>query len=241
MLRLSDGRNFGRTLTGLCLIAAPVLLLIAAIVSPDVDDDNKAKELANIAAHKGSYLTGNLLWLLAAIVLIGASVGIIHLFRGRKVGLGQVAGSLMIMAGAVSFGWYAFAIVEYEMVNHSGIDRAAMANFLDKAGDSTGTIIPFIVLFLLGVVVGLVLLGVAAWRRRMVPAWSAALIAVAGVVAFFGESKGVEIMDFVILIAGLGPLGLATLRMSDEEWDSPREPAAPAVPVEPAAAAAPAT
>jgi hypothetical protein len=51
MLRLSDGRNFGRTLTGLCLIAAPVLLLIAAIVSPDVDDDNKAKELANIAAH----------------------------------------------------------------------------------------------------------------------------------------------------------------------------------------------
>jgi uncharacterized protein DUF4386 len=240
MLRLSDGRNFGRTLTGLCLIAAPVLLLIAAIVSPDVDDDNKAKELANIAAHKGSYLTGNLLWLLAAIVLIGASVGIIHMFRGRKVGLGQVAGSLMIMAGAVSFGWYAFAIVEYEMVNNSGIDRAAMAKFLDKA-DETAPIIPFIVLFLLGVVVGLVLLGVAAWRRRMVPAWSAVLIAVAGVVAFFGESKGVEIVDFVILIAGLVPLGLVALRMSDEEWDSPREPVPPAPPVERAPAAAPAT
>jgi hypothetical protein len=110
-------------------------------------------------------------------VFIGASVGIIHMFRGRRVGLGQVAGALMILGSAVGFGWYAFGVAEYEMVNHSGLDRAALATFLDKAEDSTATILPFIVLFLLGMVVALILLGIAAWRRRLVPVWSAVLMA----------------------------------------------------------------
>jgi Domain of unknown function (DUF4386) len=239
MLRFSDGRNFGRTLTGLCLIVGPILYLIAAVVSPDTDNDNKAKELANIAANKGSYLVGNMLWLAAGIVLMAASVGIIHMFRGRKLGLGQVAGALLLLGNAVTFGWFAFGTVEYEMVNHAGLDRAALAKFLDKA-DSTATIAPLIVCFLLGIVVGLILLGIAAWRRRAVPVWSAILMPVAGILGFISNSQGMEIVDFVVLIAALGPLGLAALRMTDEEWDAPREVAAAVPPVEPTPTPAPA-
>jgi len=240
MLRFSDGRNFGRTLTGLCLILGPVLYLIASIVGPDVDDDNKAKELANIAANKGSFLVSGVIWLVAAIVLIAASVGIIHMFRGRKVGLGQIAGGLLLLGNAVGFAWYAFTIAEYEMVNQSGLDRAALAKFLDKA-DNDATIAPLIICFLLGIVLGLILLGIAAWRRRVVPVWSAVLMIAAGIVGFFGESKGVEIVSFVLLIGGLAPLGLAALRMTDEEWDAPREAAPSAPPVEPTPTPAPAT
>ena len=53
MLKFSDARNFGRTFTGLALIAGPLVFLIAQIVSPDVDNDNKLTELNDIAAHKG--------------------------------------------------------------------------------------------------------------------------------------------------------------------------------------------
>jgi len=243
MLRFSDGRNFGRTLTGLCLIAAPILLLIAQVVSPDVDDDNKVKELANVAAHKGSYLAGGLIFMVAGLVLVVAGFGLVHLFRGRRLTLGQVAGALVALGAAASTGFYAFTTIEYEMVNVSGLDRAQMARLLDKGQDST-TALPLFLVFLVGIVIGLILLGIAAWRSRVVPVWAGIALIVAGVLGFAGgESKAVNIVDFAILIVGFGSLGLAALRMSDEEWDAPRGAAVPPggeAPVEPTPTPAPA-
>jgi hypothetical protein len=226
VLKISDGRNFGRTFTGICLVLAPLLFLLGQIVGPNVDDDNKLKELANAAAHKNAYYLGNLLFLLGGLVLIFAAIGVIHMFRGRKLGLGQVAGGLLVIAGAVNFSWYAFGMAEYEMVNHSGLDRAALATFLDKA-DGSSSIVPLIILFALGTVLGLLLLGIAAWRRRIVPIWAAILISIAGIFSFFAQSKGAGIVEFVILLVALGSLARAAFRMSDEEWDS-RDTAPPA-------------
>ena len=132
MLRFSDARNFGRTLTGLALIVGPVLMLIGSVVSPDTSNDNKLKELNKVAAHKSAYLVGSLLFLLGTLVLLAASVGIIHLFRNRRVTLGQVAGSLLLLGTAATTAFYAFSIVEYEMVNQTGLDRAQMAKFRES-------------------------------------------------------------------------------------------------------------
>jgi uncharacterized protein DUF4386 len=234
MLKLSDGRNFARTLTGLCLIAGPLLYLISIIVGPDVDDDNKVKELANIASHKGAYLTSSILFLVAGLVTIVGMVGLIHVFRGRRVTLGQVAAGLVLLGNTAIVGFYAFSTVEYEMVNVSGLDRDQMARLLDKSQDAaSGT--PFFVLFLGGIVLGLLLLAFAAWRRKVAPPWGAAAIVLTGVVGFVGEAKGVEIATFVFLLIGFGSIAMTVFGMSDEEWDAPREPAAPATPVEPTA------
>ena len=139
MLKFSDARRLGRSLTGICLIGAPVLFLIASIVQPDTDHKNKLRELNAIAAHKGTYLASGLLYLLAGIVLIAAAIGVIRLFRGpRGVTLGQISGALLVLGGTVSFGWYALGAAEYEMVNHTGLDRTALATYLHKA-DSPGS------------------------------------------------------------------------------------------------------
>ena len=228
MLKLSDARNFGRTLTGLALIVGPVLYLLGQIVSPDIDDDNKVKELANVAAHKGSYLTGALLFFVGALVTIGSMIGVIHLFRSRRVSLGQVAATLVLFGNTAIVGFYAFSTVEYEMVNQSGLNRAEMAKLLDKAdGSSSGT--PFFILFLVGIVLGLLLLAFATWRRRVAPIWVPLAIVLTAVVGFVGNSKALGIVSFALLLVGFGGLALAVLRMSDEEWDAPRD-AAPPVP-----------
>ena len=112
MLRFSDARNFGRTLTGLALIVGPVLMLVSGIIGPDTDNDNKLKELNSVAAHKSAYIWSSVLFLLGALVLLAASVGIIHLFRGRRVTLGQIAGSLLLLGSAATTAFYAFTIVE---------------------------------------------------------------------------------------------------------------------------------
>jgi uncharacterized protein DUF4386 len=238
MLRLSDSRNFGRTLTGLLLIAAPVLLLLGDIVQPATDSGNKATELSRVAAHKSAYIIGGLLFFLGGVLLIGAAIGLIHMFRGRRVTLGQVAGALMVLAGAATVGFYAFTTVEYEMVNQPGLDRAQMAQLLDKA-QSAASGIPVIVLFALGVVVGLVILGIAGWRTGIVPRWVAALTVIAGPLVFATSDKVGGIVSSVVVLVVLGSLGLVALRMSDEEWASSvperRESDAPRAPIAEAA------
>src|SRR2546421_3629276 len=233
MLKFSDARNFGRTLTGLALIAGPLVMLVGSLVSPNTDNDNKVKELNKVAAHKSAYLVGSLLFLLGTLILLAASVGIIHLFRDRRVTLGQVAGSLLLVGTAVTTAFYAFSIVEYEMVNQSGLNRDELAKYLHKA-NNTAAGAPLFILFVLGIVLGLILLAIAARRRRLIPIWTSILIVIGGLFAFFGgQSQGANIVDNVLLLIAFVVLGRAVLSMSDEEWDAPRghreEPVAPAV------------
>lgn len=221
MLKLSDGRNFGRTATGLALIAGPLLVLISSIVSPETDHSNKLKELAAVSAHKGPYLLSGVIFLISALFLMLGAVGLIKMFRGpRGVTLGQVAGVFLLFGSAVSFGWYGLGAVEYEMVNQKGIDRGAMAQLLHKA-DNASSLLPLIIIFLLGIVLGLILLGIAAWRTGVVPRGLAALLILEGPISFFANGKVGSIVSGVILLVALGSLGRRALSMSDEEWDSP--------------------
>jgi MFS family permease len=226
MLKLSDGRNFARTFTGLALIAGPLLLLIAQLVGPDTDHggsvQDKLKELSDVASSKGAYLTSGILFLLAGLVLAAGAVGLIHYFRGRKVTLGQIASAMVAMGAAASMVFYGYGSVEYEMVNHSNLNRDQMAQLL-HATSMPASGAPVFLMFVIGVVLGLILLGIACWRTRVVPVWASLLIAAAGILAFFGPGKAVSIASFVVLTAGLGTLGLTVLRSSDESWDAPRD------------------
>jgi hypothetical protein len=205
-----DSRALGRTLTGLLLIAAPTLFLLGAIVTPDSDRDNKVTELTRIAAHKSTYLLGGLLFLLGGVALIGAGVGLTHLFAGHR--LGQVAGVLFTLGGAATVGFYAFTTVEYEMVNQSGLDRAQMARLVDKASNA-GSGLPIVVVFLLGVVIGAIVLAIAVWRSRLAPRWVALVLAVSGPLSFAANGKAFGIVSTVVVLMGFGSLGLHTLRM----------------------------
>jgi hypothetical protein len=222
VLRFSDARNFGRTLTGLLLIVAPAVLLVSSAISPNTDHDNKVQELNAVAAHKGSYLLSGILFLVGGLLVIAMGIGIMRLFRGDGgVTAGQVAGALLVLGGTVTMAWYAFGVMEYEMVNEKGLDRQAMATFLHKSNDAAPLAVLFI-LFLLGIVIGTIVLAIANWRTRVAPVWVSVAIVLGGVIGAFGSGKGIEIATFVVLFAGLAALGTRVLAMSDEEWGAPR-------------------
>src|SRR4051794_41959323 len=99
------------------------MLIVATLVSPKTDYGSsvvdKQKELASIAAHKGTYVTGGVLFLVATTFLLFAGVGLIKYFRGpRGVTLGQVGGFLLTLGSMVGAGWYGFGAVEDEMGVH---------------------------------------------------------------------------------------------------------------------------
>jgi hypothetical protein len=84
-------------------------------------------------------------------------------------------------------------------------------------------IVPLIVMFVAGAVIGVVLIGIASWRTRVVPVWAAVVIIIAGPINFLGQGHAAQIISNAVLLVGLGTLGVTALRMSDEQWNSPRE------------------
>ncbi len=219
MLKLSDSRNFSRTLAGIGLIVGPALFLLSNILSPAWDDDT-AKYLQEVADDKGLYLASSVLFMVGALFLIVGSLGIVKLMRrGRKVTLGQVAGFLLAFGLIVTSAWYAISIIEIEMVD-SAADRAQMVALSERAEESTGAVILFVPFFFLGIVLGNILLAVATWRTRVIPRWAAAALLVSILVGFFGsEGQAGGIISFALLAVGLTPLGLKILSLSDDQWE----------------------
>ena len=226
MLRLSDSRNFSRTLTGLCLIGAPLALTAAAVIGPDYFDDNKVTELQNLAVHHRRFVVALLLFFVGGVLVILAGLGLVRFFRSTRVTLGSAAGALLTLGGGATMGFYAESAIEYEMTRHD-LGRQEMAKLLDQFMES-GILAPVWILFLIGTVIGTILLAVAAFKRGLIPIWAAAALVIANVFGFLAEeSKAFEIAGFAVLLVGLGTLGLRFLRMSDDEWDGAPAGAAP--------------
>lgn len=216
-MRSSERRNPARMYTGIALILGPTLMLAATIVGLAVDADDAAERFQQIAENETAYVLSGILFLLATLLLLGASVGLIHLFRTRGAKLGQLASILLLLGSSAGAGFYMFGALEYAMATSEGVDRAELARFVEQAEESA-VFLPIFILFLAGIVLGLILLGIAAWRRRIVPVWAAILIVAAGVLAFAAEEPALSIVSFVVLLGGLGWLGQVILRMPEEQW-----------------------
>ena len=93
MLKLSDSRNFARTLAGLGLILAPLAFLVATLVSPAWEEET-GEYLNELAGNEGAHVASGLLFLLGALLFVAGMLGLIRLLRGRGVTLGQVGAAL---------------------------------------------------------------------------------------------------------------------------------------------------
>jgi hypothetical protein len=235
-----------------CLLVPPVLWAVSSLIGPSTSNGNSTadqlKDLNKIAAHKGAYVASNLMFLAGAALFIIATYGIVHVYRGRKVGVGQIAGGLIAIGMAVFFAFYAFGTTEYEMVNHAVFRTPAVKLLFAQLlhfGTSSGPGSVLFIAFILGIVVGPILLGIAMVRRRNVPLWAGILTIATGPIGFFVNGKVGGAIFQVVLLAALTPLALLIWGMSDDDWDAPREIAGarqdrPATPEPPAPTPAPA-
>jgi len=239
MLKLSDSRNFSRTLAGIGLIAGPALFVISTILSPAWEDDT-AEYLAEVADDKGLYLVSSLLFTIGGMFLIAGALGIIKLMRrGRKVTLGQVAGFLLVLGATATTAFYVISAFDIEMVDEAA-NRAEMVALSERAEESTAALIFFIPYFFLGFVLGMILLGIAVIRSKVVPVWAGIVLLVAVVVLFVsGEGQAMSVVGNALVMVGLVPLGLKILSLSDDQWerwqpidDEPAPAAAPAPPTQ---------
>jgi hypothetical protein len=76
-------------------------------------------------------------------------------------------------------------------------------------------------LFILGITIGLLLLGIALWRSRVAPAWMGMALALGGFTHPFMPGHVAAGVGLVVAAVGFAGASRALLRMRNDDFDLP--------------------
>jgi len=215
---LRDTRGFWRFLLA---IIAPLPMLakgIFYVLSPVNGGEGFRETVAAFAAHR--QLVETLTWLDAVFVvgIIPATIAVAWAARRGAPRLTTVAAVIALLgffAGIALLGGVetpALITVEH------GLDIETMAK-VDDALLNEPLLMVASLLFIVGIVFGLLLLGLALWRSRVAPAWTGIALAVGGFTHPFVPGHVAQGIGLVIAAAGFAGASVALLRMSNDEFD----------------------
>jgi MFS family permease len=208
-----------KLIAGACMMLAPGLLLVSAILQPELDTD-EAAQLAAIADDLDRWFISQAFALGALAVGVPAVLGLMYMLRERRVALGHIGGGLALVGILAFTGAVAINLVAWQMAQ-PGADTAQMVALLERVHETGGIWIPIYLLsFALGA--GLVVLAAGLAAARAVNPAMAVLIGAAGVLISVGYPIGSELVIIVgaaCLLVALGTTGLIVLRESDADWE----------------------
>ena len=236
---IRDIRRFRRLAAGVAMIAAAPVIFASVAIKPQADEGSSSDLLAAVAANAAAWEASLVLALVAIVLLIPATLGLMRVAQMGSTLLALIGGSLALVGWVAFMGQEAVGAVILAMAHATG-DRAAMVALNDQLGNSN-TLTAILVVFILGHVVGITVLGIALARSRVSPAWIGIVLAVSGPLHFVANASGIRPLDlgaFFLLVLGYGATGVIVLRLADQRWEvapppSVRTPApvpAPAIP-----------
>jgi hypothetical protein len=125
----------------------------------------------------------------------------------------------LVVPGYLSLPWTASSDLFTWSAGTAGLDPASIVEAVDVTHGSmnlAGAV------FVVGHVVGTVLLGIAMWRSRIVGRWAAVAVMVSQpihfVAAIIVPNHTLDLFGWGLQAAGFAAVGWAILRMSDDEW-----------------------
>jgi hypothetical protein len=212
-----DVRTVTRWFGAASLVVGGLAVAIGTAVEPSGDNDSTSVALAKISRHLSDQRWLIVTDLFAAFLL----PGILCLMRLARRGAPQlaVAGGSLAFAGWLGglVGLGSLDIVYYHGAQAS--DRARAAALIHAvANDWTSDVL--LAIFLVGQVVGMLLLAAALWRARVAPRWAIVLLGLGPIVqvAVHG-SNGASAAVYACVTVGFAACAICALRTDDESWD----------------------
>ncbi|HYE15107.1 MAG TPA: hypothetical protein VD968_11745 [Pyrinomonadaceae bacterium] len=205
-MNTSPAANLRRRAAGVSLVAAPLLLLASTVYR------------FGLGRNFEWYATMKLSFFFFAV----GALGLVHLLRGRADGSSLVGGALTL-AGCLSGASLTTAVLILMTIQEGGLDPAALQT-IERALNQFGGYRAIVLCPLPGPLfpAGLLILAVALWRKRVVPAWAALAFAAGAILFPAGRAAGVVwafwVCD-VLLSVSLGYIGWHVLTMTAEEWE----------------------
>ncbi len=218
MNRLSNAHHFRKQVAGICMLAAPALLLAGVIIHPETGT-SESSIVAAAAGHPDAWYAAHVLMLASLVLAVPAVLGLMHMLRERQVAWGHVGGGLALL-GIIAFigivtvegfvGWQAAAG-----------DRTEMTALLQRLFDSDG----FGTLFgvaSFGYVLGIASLAMGLYRARATQSYFTLFLAAGAVLVTISVTNASEVLAVVgaaFIMVGSGMMGRTVLAETDEEWE----------------------
>ncbi|MFE3458700.1 hypothetical protein ACFXKD_14260 [Nocardiopsis aegyptia] len=218
--RAVDVRTVRRVGAAVLLPLGPLSVALIRGVLPYRTTDDTAVILADAAANQARM--DAVLWLsvIAMLTLIPSALAAGRAAQRRAPVLALVGLCLLVPGYATLF--FAVGDSYVRVLSAGGIDAGSAARVLE-AHASLAPVGAAAAVFVVGHVLGLIVLGAALWRARAVPAWAAvAIIASQPLHVVFAVVVPHPLFDALawgLAVIGMAAAAVGVLRTSNDDWD----------------------
>lgn len=222
--RPTDQRRRTRLLAAVLLPVGPAAIAVLRLILPYGTTDGSEAMVTAVQAAPGRHSVVLWLGLAAILTLVPAAVWVGRLTRRHAPRL-TAAALILLVPGYLSLGWLMGSDVLLWSGATAGVDVATMARLVEATHPTTAIAA---IVFVIGHVIGTVLLGIAMWISRAVPRWAAVLTIVSQplhfVAAVIVGSPTLDLAAWGMQAIGFAVAAVAIVRLPDDEWDLPPVP-----------------
>ncbi|MET8053009.1 hypothetical protein ABZU75_35990 [Streptosporangium sp. NPDC005286] len=221
MFTLTNPDAFRRGAAGVSLVLAPLCLLLGMIVDPL---EFGVEDTLGYAENPGATGVSATLLHYAWVLWVPGVIGMVHLVRRRGVVLAHLAGVVTVL-GLINFSSLMVSDF-FDIVLYQQLPVETATKILQDAAQPA-LIVAWQIPGMVGSFLGLVLVAVAYARAGRAGWWFPAGVFVGLVVWLVGARLWNPLLGYsgpLLLLVVFGAVGVAMIRMSDEEWNPARAP-----------------
>ena len=218
----TDLRRSHRWFVALLMPIGPAAVAVLRFVLPSSTTDDSSGLVTEIAANLGAQSLVLSLALVALFTLVPGAFGVLRLVGRRDPKLTAVAGLLLIPGYLGLFGGLAPDLIAYVGVK-DGMAQSDVVHMMDLAGTAIWPTIALTV-FVVGHILGTVLLGIAMFRSRVVARGWAVAMAISQPLHLLAAMTGNHPLDLFawgMTTLAMAAAAVALIRLPDDEWDLP--------------------
>ncbi|GAA4693295.1 hypothetical protein [Phytohabitans rumicis] len=213
-----DARPTRRLIAAILLPVAPLSVAVLRGIWPSFSASDTAGSIQAAAAHPDAQEAVVWLGSLMMLTMVPAMLAAVRLARRRRPVLAMLAAGVNLVA------YLGTALTTGDLLTlvaaRDGYDRGEMVGFID-AMNAHPTAVISIVLFVVGHIVGMILLGAALWR--IIPAWASVALIVSQPLHFVAyvvlQAQALDALAWGLTAAGFAACALKVLRTPDDAWD----------------------
>lgn len=208
-----------RIFFAICMLLPPLLIILELSTAGILNPSNGHEAIANFATISLPIWLHFALDIIASLLFLFGFLGMAWLAMSRSPWLARIGGALSLM-GAMTFASF---IAQDDMTyNMAQLGSSTPYVALWDRFNSDMVMTVYLVLFIVGIVLGPLLLGIALGRSRVIPLWAASVLVLSRlilVIAFPAhiDSRYVDPISYALLFLGSIPAALAMLRLRDEQ------------------------
>jgi len=214
-----DTRRFRRLLAAALLPVPPLAVAILRLIWPAFDATDTAGVIAAVAEHPAAQEAVVWLGTVMALTMVPAVLAASRLARRRRPVLAMLAAGVNLVAYLGAGPLLAGDLLTL-VAARPGYDRATLVSFIDAvSAHPTGGL--GIGAFVLGHIVGMILLGAALWGT--IPRWASVALIVSQPLHFVAfVVLGIQPLDaaaWLLSAIGFAACSVAVMRTPNEAWD----------------------